>query len=216
MLYFANRNIQHYKRGTGILYIHQYIQWQDGIVSRNGRELYYSAGQDAHSIALDIYQQSGITYPKFFKMDILSRVAFLASEMIIPQPVNEDKDHVAVVFSTTSGCLDVDHKFEESRQTLASPALFVYTLPNIMLGEVCIRNGFKGEQMCTIAEGPDANWFGFYVGDLLHKRGTEACLCGYVDATATHIRAVMLWVSKAPSSLPFTPAHLTTILNSSL
>ena len=124
-------------------------------------------------------------------MDLLSRVAFLASEMIIPEAVTESKDHIATILSTTSGCIEVDKKFEESRQTLASPALFVYTLPNIMLGEICIRNGFKGEQMCTIAENADADWFDFYVGDLLQNRDSEACLCG-------HVEACLLYTSPSP------------------
>jgi hypothetical protein len=175
--------------------------------------LYQAESKDPYKISVNIYQQAGISYPKFFKMDLLSRLAFLSSEMIIPDSVQESKDRIATVISTTSGCLDVDKKFDESCQTLASPALFVYTLPNIMLGEICIRNGFKGEQMCTIAEDADADWFDFYISDLSQNRGTEACLCGYVEATDHRLSATLLWVSKVPSALPFNVSNLKQIFN---
>jgi hypothetical protein len=199
------------------LYIHQYIQWNGDNIKRNGScSLYHASEQDPHEIVLNIYKQTGINYPKFFKMDLLSRVAFLASEMVIPETITESKDHIATIISTTSGCLDVDKKFDESRQTHASPALFVYTLPNIMLGEICIRNGFKGEQMCTIAEDADADWLDFYISDLLNNRNTEACLCGYAEATEHSINATLLWVSKIPSALPFNAINLKQIFNSGI
>jgi hypothetical protein len=198
------------------LYIHHYIQWASNTVKRDGTLLYHTDEQNPHDIAVNIYKQTGINYPKFFKMDLLSRIAFLASEMVIPEIIRENKDHIATVISTTSGCLDVDKKFDESRQTLASPALFVYTLPNIMLGEICIRNGFKGEQMCTVAENADADWFDFYISDLLSNRNTEACLCGYAEATEHRIKATLLWVSKVPSALPFNISNLKQVFNSGI
>lgn len=129
-------------------------------------------------------------------MDPLSRVAFLAAELLVAGIPVADKHKVATVLATSSGCLEVDKKFEESRKELASPALFVYTLPNIMLGEIDIRHGFKGEQMCTVSGQPDPEWLLHYVTDLLQHRGTEACLCGYVEATAQTINATLLWVDQ--------------------
>ena len=136
-------------------------------------------------------------YPKFFKMDLLSRVAFLATELLKPDHAVVEKEKIAVVLSTHSGCLEADKKFEESRKTFASPALFVYTLPNIMLGEICIRNGFKGEQMCSIEERFNADWFLFYVSDLLKHREMDACLFGHVEALADKATADLFWVTKA-------------------
>lgn len=198
------------------MYIHHYIQWQNSCIKRDGQLWYQTETTDPQQIPVQVYEQAGLSYAKFFKMDLLSKVAFLASEMVLPQTIAENKDHIAAIISTGSGCLDVDKKFEESRQNLASPALFVYTLPNIMLGEICIRNGFKGEQMCSIAEQADAGWFDFYLSDLLQNRGTEACLCGHVEATGEGIHATLLWVSKTPSALPCHKTSLEQIFNISL
>jgi hypothetical protein len=143
-----------------------------------------------------LYQELGINYPKFFKMDILSKVAFLSAEALQPYPENINKENVAVIISTTSGCWEADMQFEKSRETIPSPAVFVYTLPNIMLGEICIRHGFKGEQTCMVHHNANAATLAFMVQDVLHNRGMDACLFGYVDATENNINAVLFWVTK--------------------
>lgn len=180
------------------LYIEHYINWSNQSLSRDGQLLLQSRETIPAAIPPDIYEQAGISYPKFFKMDLLSRVAFLGMELLAPDTSLLDKTKTAVALSSASGCLDVDKKYDESRKTLASPALFVYTLPNIMLGEICIRHGFKGEQMTTISAQPDIDWMLFYASDLLQHRGANACLLGHVEATEQEIKATLLWVNTNP------------------
>ena len=187
------------------MYIEHYIQWHDHILQRDGQPLFTLADIPLTDVPLKVYEQTGISYSKFFKMDLLSRVAFLATELLLPDVTGLDKNRVAVALSTGSGCLDVDKKYDESRQTVASPALFVYTLPNIMLGEICIRNGFKGEQMTTIAAAPDIDWMLFYVNDVMTNRQTDACLLGHAEATAQQIKVTLAWVSKGNDTQ--TPVH---------
>jgi hypothetical protein len=195
------------------LYIQQYLQWKNREIWLNSQSFLQSAEEDALLISTDIYRQSGIVYPKFFKMDVLSKVAFLGASFALPKDIDADKNAIATVFSTESGCLDVDKKFNESRATLASPALFVYTLPNIMLGEVCIATGFKGEQMCFITPEPDADLMAFYVEDLIKNRGSQAVLCGHAEATQQGISAAFVWVTKSLSTLPFHHQNLKTIFD---
>lgn len=198
---------------TPDLFIHQYLQWHQDILLINGRPVVPSiAGTPLPELPDTLYRLHQVQYPRYFKMDLLSKIAFLSAELIAPYPENTHKERVATVISSHSGSLDVDKKFEASRQTLASPALFVYTLPNIMLGEICIRHGFKGEQLCTITEAPDPAWLHFYLSDLLNQRQSEACLCGHIDAGQHHIRATLFWVSKVPKqddhALAFSEEHL--------
>lgn len=161
----------------------------------------------------DVYRQLGFNYLKFFKMDVLCKWAWLSAEALLKNGdgfVYEgiDKNKVAVVLMTGNGCIDVDKKYLETVATIPSPALFVYTLPNIMLGEICIRHGFKGEQACLVSDGFDSNELYFWVNDLLQNRGMEACICGWVDATSEQHDTCLFWVTKQNGGIPFSANHL--------
>jgi hypothetical protein len=166
----------------------------------------------------ELYKAIGANYPKFFKMDILCRWAWAACEhLLIYKGLNLseviDKEKVALVFATAEGCIDVDKKYKESIATIPSPALFVYTLPNIMLGEICIRHGFKGEQACIVNKQFDSEALYFRVNDLLENRGMEACLCGWVNATNLEHDVCMFWVTKGKTGIQLSPAALQELYN---
>ncbi len=157
------------------------------------------------------YDRLQCNYPKFFKMDKLSKWAIAGTEYLFSNnPLyykDIDKNKIAVTLSTSHGCVDVDKRYYDT-MAVPSPALFVYTLPNIMLGEICIRYGFKGEQLCTVSERFDATEMYFAVHDQLTNRGMEACLCGWVDATADEYDVRLLWVLKNGIGTNLTPATL--------
>lgn len=186
-----------------MFFINHALSWQNDIVRLDGETLFSNLEAD------DIYRSFQINYIKYFKMDALSKAAFLASEILVSAAdFRENKDEVALVLSSAYGCLDVDRKFEESRHSIASPALFVYTLPNIMLGEICIRHKFKGEQMMLVSEEPDYDLMSFYVTDLLENRAMSACLCGHADAIDNFTRVELFWVSKEAIGKPLNSENL--------
>ena len=101
----------------------------------------------------DLYRKHVGDYPKFYKMDLLSRVGFIASELLLQQEggerfvVREDR---AIVLAGRSGCIVNDRAYEATIQPenfFPSPSLFVYTLPNVVTGEIAIRNKYAGETM---------------------------------------------------------------------
>jgi len=187
--------------------IRHYVRLSPGRIVKDGREV--TAAQKSE----DIYQLLQHPYIKFFKMDVLCKWAWLGAEYLLGHGEdavykNIDKEKIAVAFFTGKGCLDVDIRYRESIAAIPSPALFVYTLPNIMLGEVCIRHGFKGEQVCMVQPEPDFNEIFFYVNDLLAQTGMEACLCGWADASGEAADVCFLWVTKAPGNTPFTAGNM--------
>lgn len=146
-------------------------------------------------------------------MDVLCKWAWLSAEILLKKGErfvydDLDKTKIAVVLMTGNGCLDVDKKYIETVATIPSPALFVYTLPNIMLGEICIRHGFKGEQACLVSDNFDCNELYFWVNDLLQNRGMDACLCGWVDAVSGKHDTCMFWVTKQNGGILFSANHL--------
>lgn len=138
-------------------------------------------------------------YLKFFKMDNLCKWAWLGAEALLKMPDGSwrheglAKEKIALAIATRDGCLEVDHRFSDSIHHLASPALFVYTLPNIMLGEICIRHGFKGEQLCMVQETFPADELLFWVQDTCAHRGTEQVFFGWLNGDAAHCDLLFFW-----------------------
>lgn len=102
---------------------------------------------------VELYRKHIGDYPKFFKMDLLSRIGFVASELLLQQEGAErfvPRDDRAVVIAGTAGCLLNDQAYMATIQPdnyFPSPSLFVYTLPNIVTAEIAIRNKYLGETM---------------------------------------------------------------------
>ena len=109
-----------------------------------------------------IYKQQIGGYPKFYKMDPLAKLGFVASELllILEQelassrqeqiiPRFTEREDRAIVLVNHSASIAADDIYAKTIQTgddyFPSPADFVYTLPNIVTGEIAIRNHYYGE-----------------------------------------------------------------------
>jgi hypothetical protein len=132
-----------------------------------------------------MYQHIGVEYPKFYKMDDLSKMSFLTGELLrsfIPKEVDQEND-LALIFANHTSSQFTDIKFHQSYiiQGNPSPSLFVYTLPNILTGELCIRNKWYGENCFYISESFDAQ---LYIDQIqfAFNHGNSCCLCGWVEA----------------------------------
>ena len=101
-----------------------------------------------------IYDLLGISYTKFYKMDSLSQLCFIATELLLQNTDFHSLDDYekCIYIETQDGCKYSDIDFWASTAELPSPAHFVYTLPNVMIGEICIRHKIKGENFCMVTE----------------------------------------------------------------
>ncbi|WP_299515898.1 hypothetical protein [Mucilaginibacter sp.] len=153
---------------------------------------------DLPAFLLSAYQHFGLNYPKFYKMDNLSKLGWIASEILLKGSHIKDyqPEDVGLVLSNANSSLDSDLKYIKSVSDIPSPALFVYTLPNIMIGEICIRNNFKGEDAFFIFEKFDAGFIELYVNNLLNSNALSACICGWVDVFEDEYKAVLFLVEK--------------------
>ena len=103
---------------------------------------------------VQLYRQEMGDYPKFFKMDTLSRLGILLTERLVagePERFQPREDRAVLVFSR-EGCLANDRHYVASMEDFPSPSLFVYTLPNIVAGEISIRNKYAGETSAFVLE----------------------------------------------------------------
>lgn len=143
---------------------------------------------DFHAFLKSVYRDLGIDYPRFFKMDRMCKLGFLASEILImntPAFKEFKNEEVGMVFMNRSSCLDTDLKYYEtikdSSQYFPSPSLFVYTLPNILMGEIAIRHRIKGEGIFFIVEHKDPELLVGHINRLIQQQAIHAVLCGWVD-----------------------------------
>lgn len=123
---------------------------------------------------------------KFFKMSDLCKGAYIAVEYLMKEnPLSgkyEQKD-IAVILANSSASLDTDveHQriLEQRLPEGTSPAVFVYTLPSVAAGEICIRNKFQGDNTFFIDEDVD---FTKSYAELLIKNGyAKAVIYGWCD-----------------------------------
>ncbi len=138
-------------------------------------------------------------YLKFFKMDNLSKLGFLATELLLKDIAISEKykaQEVALLISNSSSSLDTDFKYWEANKQVPSPALFVYTLPNILLGELCIRHKIKGENSFFVSEQFDSGFIHNYAEALFEEGNTKACICGWVEILKNEYRAFLYLVEK--------------------
>ena len=145
----GSANISYSVKKKHRVYITPQGVWLDGKVFAIDKE-----GKQS-SLLTALYKQIMGNYPKYYKMDGLCRLGFIASELLLKaerdegsftEDINKTR---AIVFFNRSSSIASDKKYlasiVEKDNYFPSPSVFVYTLPNIVTGEIAIRNGYHGE-----------------------------------------------------------------------
>ena len=130
-----------------------------------------------------LYRMLETGYPKFFKMDVLCKAGFLATECLLADESGRfvPREDRAVLLFSRSGCLCDDRHYADSMADYPSPALFVYTLANVVTGEICIRNRYQGESAAFLLPGFDAETLCATVEDCFRDRDTRSALVLWAD-----------------------------------
>jgi len=150
-----------------------------------------------------VYRNYKISYQKFFKMDNLSKLGFITTELLLQQNdfLNSYKnDEIGIIISNSGSSIDTDIKYNDTIKDKAnyfpSPSVFVYTLPNIVIGEICIRNKIQGEGTFLISEKFNPGFNYNYIKDLIYKSKIESCICGWVDFENDKFESFLFLVEK--------------------
>ncbi|MBS1732786.1 MAG: hypothetical protein JST02_05775 [Bacteroidetes bacterium] len=179
-------------------------------IHKNGVLLFEEKGKELNNFLISAYKNMGLNYPKFYKMDNLSRLGWLGTELLLKDSFNKDSyrpEETGIVLSNRNSSFDTDTRYFETTRAIPSPALFVYTLPNIVIGEISIRHNFKGEHAFFIFEDFDAAFIQEYVEGLLNNSILEACICGWVEVLGNEYKAFLLLVEKK-GSMAFTTENI--------
>lgn len=168
-------------------YINSYCKIRNNEICLNGLTRFQKDSSTFSEFIKSAYKAEGKGYPKFFKMDNLSKLAFLSADILLKHAnVDIDNDNdIAIVFSNKASSLDTDRKHQNSiknkDQYYPSPAIFVYTLPNICIGEISIKYKLHSENSFFIFDNFNAQHLFNYSNSLLSTQKAEQVLCGWVE-----------------------------------
>lgn len=133
----------------------------------------------------EIYRKHIGDYPKYHKMDALSRLAFLATELLLSRgDVPQDSKRATILFNRTSSVVaDRCHlgSIAKPGEFYPSPSVFLGTLPNIATGEIAIRHGYTGETSLYITDFRDEALMKKVVSSSFSQGGFRSLICGFVD-----------------------------------
>lgn len=142
-------------------------------------------GAGHHSLLTSLYRQMIGNYPKFYKMDGLSRLGFVASEILLNAEKGETDKERAIIFFNHSSSIASDRNYKESINDkdnyFPSPSIFVYTLPNIVTGEIAIRNHFHGETSFFILPDKDERMMEEILQASCRDDQSKSFLTGWID-----------------------------------
>ena len=149
-----------------------------------------SHNESGSALLTELYRAYVGDYPKFFKMDTLCKLGFVASELLLQaegEPRFESREDRAVVLFNRAASLQADTNYQATIQDLEnffpSPAAFVYTLPNIVTGEIAIRNKYYGETSFIVMEAKDEDIMTRQLQNAFQDPVTESILGGWLDCT---------------------------------
>ncbi len=150
----------------------------------------------------EVYKELKMDYSKFFKMDDQCKLAILISEILFNHIKidSKNKENIAIVLSNRSASLNTDRKYQETisnkENYYPSPAVFVYTLPNITIGEICIKHKIKGENVFFVSEAFNATLLKQYASCLFQNKKSKQILCGWIDFDDDQYQAFLYLVSE--------------------
>lgn len=185
----------------------------DNVVVKNGKQIFEQKGTKVQDFLVAVYQYLAVNYPRFYKMDGLAKLGWMASEVLLEGSFDKTKykpEDMGLLLCNKNSSLDTDIRYYDTVKTMASPALFVYTLPNIVMGEICIRHQFKGENDFFIFEAFNAAFIQQYVHHLFETGAMEACICGWVELLDNDYNATLYLTEKKENerSILFTEENI--------
>jgi hypothetical protein len=148
-----------------------------------------------------MYHHLELKYSKFYKMDDFCKLGFLAVEWLLKE-VNErpSKDRIGLFLLNQYSSIESDISFYNTYSvdidSIASPSLFVYTLPNILIGEISIRHQITGEHAFFLQQDFELEFIYLYVKTLFDTGVLDAAIIGRCEVTSWEFFAKMSWFSK--------------------
>lgn len=131
-----------------------------------------------------LYKEFLGDYHKYHKMDCLCKLGIIGAELLLKDVGAAVKENAAVILFNRNGPLLTDRKYQQTitdDNYYPGPALFVYTLANIVTGEIAIRHKIQGETAFYILDRFDTDIIDKTVEETFQTSTPSLILSGWVD-----------------------------------
>lgn len=160
------------------------VQIYQGQVNVDETSVFVSSQTDFHIFSREAFKSRGEANMKFYKMDDLCKLGYLASAWLL-DGIEYGEEECGIVMSGKYGCLDTDIRHQQiidsEGDSSASPAVFVYTLPNVVAAEISIRHHIKGENIWFWSEDKTMSDIKKYASILAASRDLKYCIAAHID-----------------------------------
>ena len=157
----------------------------------------------------NLYRSLAVDYPKFFKMDALSKLGFMAAEILLAGEETGEAEATAdrsVVCFNRSASLEADAAYAKTIRAedfFPSPSLFVYTLPSIVTGEIAIRHKLRGETSFYVSREWNAQLVVDAVEDIFAASSTQSVIAAWLECDGDNFEAFMMLIGNDGEGLTF-------------
>ena len=154
----------------------------------------------------ELYRKYVKDYPRFYKMDPLCKLGFIASELLLDAESKAEgisrfsgKSRRGVLLAGGKGSICADMAYLQTIRHpdsyYPSPSAFIYTLPNIVTGEIAIRNGYHGATSYIMMENGEKELEQLMLRTLLYYR-CESLVGGVIDMEGSENFKAELYIAK--------------------
>lgn len=141
------------------------------------------------ALVTEIFKKYLADGSRFFKMDLYSRLAYVGTTLLAKDALEDagSEDRALVIF-TQNGSVLADRKhlstFSNPDEFFPSPAVFINTLPNVVLGEIAVKNSIKGETTLVLLPDRDETAMQRIIEATVAATRPSVLICGWVDCDA--------------------------------
>lgn len=197
------------------LTISKFVRMNNAGLWLNGEPVLTQPTGEIKAYLQQLYSQLGVQYPKFYKMDSLCQLAYIGAQLLLKDDSITNlyaSSEIGAVFANKASSLDTDRRFHEticdSEAYFPSPAVFVYTLPSIMSGEIAISEGIKGENNFLVAAEFNPHQQVEYLTNLFATKQVQACVAGWVELDFENFDVLMYIVEEQTTGIQLSTIEL--------
>lgn len=160
------------------------VEINAGEVLVNDSVVFSDKSADFGTFIREAFKSRGENNMKFYKMDDLCKLGYVAAAWLL-DGIEFGEEECGMVLSGKYGCLDTDMKHQQiidkDGDAASSPAVFVYTLPNVVAGEISIRHHIKGENTWFWSDDRMMSDLKHYASLMAGASDLRYCIIGHLD-----------------------------------